>query len=839
MGLHAAVWRVPDSLSTIQAAVDTAVSGDTVLVMRSFQNAGAVHIYEKKIILLGNNYVKNPASYNFSTGVAIYNDDNTFPLFLIENADSCIIRGMLFDRSGSQQGGSVSIINSQGVYIEGAHFRGIGIKLLHSDVHIRNSRLYSFDSSSDPVIMTDNSDLLLAGCVQHSQDAASLFSINNNSFLSAHNLAVFDNECANLFHASASEIELDFATFVNNLSPEWNAESSLINIRNSILDHALPEEESIFSVTYSALQRIFPGVGNISGDPYIDTENPFPVLLPESPCISAGDPDTSGIPRNDLIGNPRPAPEWAPPDMGAFESERHVPQHTGNQIWVDPEGDNTWGNGSPALPFAGVQRAVDIAADNDTVIIRQGIYRGSVKIKEKSLAIASTYILDNDSSATDNTVLLADTSVYSPVITVVGADSVAILGLSLKEGSGRLFYSNYTYGGAIYSENSNCYLERVKIENNHAEFCGGGIYALASTLHLHDVQLKNNYAYFGGALGFSGSILRAAYTTIRNNSASSGGGVYAEDFSRLIMLYSDISANTAERSYSPVLGKSLSISEYGGGIYVKNTDLRIQNCLLSENHSENTGAVLASRYGNTEILQSTIADNSCEEDSSGVFYLVSQYAPLSLVNSIMWNPGEIQITCETSDINVSHTDLMGGTAGIILNDDNSAISASHVSENDPLFESGYALSPSSPCRESGTTLYTQGGYYLINYSVSDFSGTAPDLGYLGAYPEILFNKEAVSTAVWDYPHKGKLLNAYPNPFNPETNLAFILHEPGNVVLNIYNIRGRKVKTLIDGFFPAGQHNILFNARGLSAGVYLSRLYHSGRIISNKKIVLLK
>ncbi|MDZ7796428.1 MAG: hypothetical protein U5N56_05015 [Candidatus Marinimicrobia bacterium] len=48
ISLKAAVWSVPDSLSTIQAAVDTAVSGDTVLVMRSFQNAGAVHIYEKK-----------------------------------------------------------------------------------------------------------------------------------------------------------------------------------------------------------------------------------------------------------------------------------------------------------------------------------------------------------------------------------------------------------------------------------------------------------------------------------------------------------------------------------------------------------------------------------------------------------------------------------------------------------------------------------------------------------------------------------------------------------------------------------------------------------------------
>ncbi|MDZ7796429.1 MAG: T9SS type A sorting domain-containing protein [Candidatus Marinimicrobia bacterium] len=747
---------------------------------------------------------------------------------------------MLFDRSGTQQGGGLSIINSQGVYIEGAHFKGNGIKLLHSDVHLSNSRLYSFDSSGDPVIMTDDSDLRISGCIQHSQNAASLFSVNNNSSLSADNLAAFENECENLFHVSASEIELDFVTFFNNSSSGWNAESSLVNIRNSILDHAPPDDETIFTVTYSALPLEFPGVGNISADPYIDTEDPFPVLRSVSPCISSGNPDTSGIPRNDLIGNPRPAPEWAPPDMGAFESERHVPEHAGNQIWVDPGGDDTWGNGSPDLPFAGVQRAVDIAADNDTVIIRSGTYRGSVKIKEKSLALASTYILDNDSTAMDNTVLLADTSVHSPVLTIIGVDSVAVLGLSLKEGSGRFFYPNYTYGGAVYCENSNCYLEHVRIEDNHADFSGGGIYALASTLHLHDVQLKNNYAYFGGALGLSGSTLKAAHTTIRNNSASSGGGIYAEDFSRLSILYSDISANTAQKSYSPVLEKSLSISEYGGGIYVKNTDLLIRNSLLSENHSENTGAVLASRYGNTEILQSTIADNSNDEDSSAVLYLISQYDPFSLVNSIVWNPGEIQITSELSDINISHTDLMGGTAGISRNDDNnSAISASSVTDNDPLFENGYALSPSSPCREAGTTLYTQGVYYLINYSVSDFSGTAPDLGHLGAHPEILFTKEAVNTAVRSIPHKGKLLNAYPNPFNPETNLAFILEEPGNVVLNIYDIRGRKVRTLTDGFFPAGQHNILFNARGLGAGIYLSRLYYSGRVVSNKKIVLLK
>ncbi len=840
LSLRAAVWTVPDSLSSIQEAVDTAASGDTVLVMRSFQNDGPVHIAGKTIALLANNYIKNPGSYNFSTGVAIYNDNNTLPLFRIENADGCLVRGVLFDRSGSENGGGIQIVNSQDVHFDGTYFRGNALRLSGSGMHLRNSRLYSYQDAEKSAVLLDASGLYISESILRVQSAASLFSLNNSSTLNARNLALYDNDCENAVSLSASAADLDFVTFYNNTfsGNAWEADGSSVRIRNSILDHPLPEDPATFTVSYSALQQDCDGAGNIRNDPQIDPDDPFPVLLPVSPCISGGDPDTTGIPRKDLAGEPRPSPEWAPPDIGAFESERHVPEHGGSRIWVAAGGDDTWGNGSPERPFASVQSAVDIASGSDTVLIESGSYRGSIRIEGKTLTLASTYIIDGDSSETENTVLLGDTSVYEPVLTLRNADSVAVLGLSLREGSGRVFYPGYTYGGAVYCENSTCYLEHVSIEDNTADFCGGGIYALASTLRLHGVTFENNRARLGGALGISGSILKAAHTSIYNNTASSGGGIYAENLSRLMLYYSDISSNSAEKTFLSY-EKPSSVSQYGGGIYTTNTDLRLMNSLLSENHAENRGAALAARYGNIELLQSTIAGNTYTADSAGTLYLESQHEPVACVNSIIWNSGGIQVRCSGSGINISHSDLRGGVESVLCENDNSTVSVSDLLQADPLFEGHYSLSSSSPCRDAGTVSFTQGTYYLINYDPSDYSGTSPDLGHLGAHPEIRFEKEAVNTSAAAYPQRAEHLLAYPNPFNAETHFLFSTDRAGNTVLEVYDVRGRKVKTLLDDFLLPGRYRIPFHAAGLPSGVYLCRLQNASAAPVTKKVLLLK
>ncbi len=841
--VRAAVWIVPESLSSIQAAVDTAISGDTVLVMQSFQNFGTVTIADKQLAIIANNYIKNPASYSFATGVAIYDSTNAEPLFVIDHADSTIIKGILFDLTDDNNGGGIIIRHSRGIQFDGIHFKGNRLKLISSDLSMQNTAHYNIQNGDSSAISLIQSHLTTANAVWKFQQVPCLLSADNASSLTSYNLAAFDNQCSDaLMNFSQSSAQYNFVTFFNNTTPDptFIATESSVIISNSIFTNVIPADPDQFAVRYSAIKNGYAGTGNIADDPLIDSTNAYPVLLPISSCISAADPDTSGIPHSDIAGNVRPNPEWAPPDMGAYESVRHVYLNTNHHFWVDIDGDDVWGNGTQDLPFASVQAAVDYAADEDTVIIQPGIYRGNIAVENKFLTIGSTYILDNDTSVIISTVLLADTADYSPVISVYNTDSLALRGVTLKEGSGRFFYNNYTFGGGLYCENSTCYIERVVFEENHAEFGGGALYALLSTVILDHVALVNNTGYMGGALFFTSSTGKIAHTNIYQNTASSGGGIYAENNSKLILFYTDISDNIANTdSAISCMLKPGSISQYGGGIYTTNTDLQIHNVLLSGNFAENKGSAIASRGGKTTIIQSTVADNTAGSDSSGILYFNQHSDHSTILNSIIWNPGQLQFELSNTEIDFVYTDLMGGIGNILERDDLSDITASNMLDDDPLFTATYALSDASPCREFGTAEYVQGEYYLIHYDAADYEGMAPGLGHLGAHPPVVFDKEFVLTARVSFPEYHDLLRAYPNPFNPETRLSFSLEKAGLTGLDIYNIKGRHVQTLLNIFLPAGSHALTFYAAHLPAGLYICRLHHDGITLSTQKLVLIK
>ncbi len=60
---------------------------------------------------------------------------------------------------------------------------------------------------------------------------------------------------------------------------------------------------------------------------------------------------------------------------------------------------------------------------------------------------------------------------------------------------------------------------------------------------------------------------------------------------------------------------------------------------------------------------------------------------------------------------------------------------------------------------------------------------------------------------------------YPNPFNPSTSIKYQLFEPGEVRLKVFDVLGREVATLVEGFTGAGYHSAIWKAENLSSGVY--------------------
>ncbi|MFZ5434364.1 MAG: T9SS type A sorting domain-containing protein [Calditrichota bacterium] len=121
-------------------------------------------------------------------------------------------------------------------------------------------------------------------------------------------------------------------------------------------------------------------------------------------------------------------------------------------------------------------------------------------------------------------------------------------------------------------------------------------------------------------------------------------------------------------------------------------------------------------------------------------------------------------------------------------------------------------------------------------AVSDSLVFVADYSYFGIYDCSIdlsvTQKPQVSPLEWS------LHPAYPNPFNPITQLSFNVPQSERVTVNVYNIAGQLVTTLLDDRLSPGLHAISFDGSSLSSGVYLCRLNAPG-FTATQKMVLVK
>jgi parallel beta-helix repeat protein len=158
---------------------------------------------------------------------------------------------------------------------------------------------------------------------------------------------------------------------------------------------------------------------------------------------------------------------------------------------------------------------------------------------------------------------------------------------------------------------------------------------------------------------------------------------------------------------------------------------------------------------------------------------------------------------------------------------------------DPLLSLAYLLKIDSPCIDTGDA--------AVQYN--DPNGSRNDLG---AWPFILGEggpprpkilSQDQENADMNTPDQFVLEQNYPNPFNPDTRIMISLPEMAEVKLEIYNILGQKVATLLDNYLEAGEYNVRWDGRDsegepLPTGIYLYKL-QAGDMRETKKMLLLK
>ena len=297
-------------------------------------------------------------------------------------------------------------------------------------------------------------------------------------------------------------------------------------------------------------------------------------------------------------------------------------------VYVSTLGNDTTGNGLIGNPYATVQRAVDAAAPNDTVIVSPGTFFGAV-------TMVDTVSLQGAGSLLTTLTGVAEL----PVITAasIGAGT-SVSGFTITGGAGGISCSDSpltitnntiagntasTNGGGISCSSSDSVITSNTITNNGA-FLGGGIYCLSSSARVANNTIRGNTAgQYGGGICSSSSLPTITGNTITGNAANNGGGIYCAAGLSPIIIGNTIASNTATSS--------------GGGVHCSSSAVILTNNVLAKNTATNGGGIYCTS-SLPVITNNTLASNTATA-GGGVYCKATALSP-TITNCILWDNGE-------------------------------------------------------------------------------------------------------------------------------------------------------------------------------------------------------
>ncbi len=254
-------------------------------------------------------------------------------------------------------------------------------------------------------------------------------------------------------------------------------------------------------------------------------------------------------------------------DTGAFDVTLNsggisiIPPYNGPVWHIAVSGSDIIGNGSITTPFASIQRGITFAIDGDTVLVQPGTYFENLNFNGKNITVGSLILLAGDASYITTTII--DGTAYGSVVTFEnGEDSSAeFVGFTITNGRAcngggircqdssptlnRLVIHSNKYasdsecthikgGIGIYVQNASPSLTNSKIYNNNVlnttNVLGCGARFDESSIYMRNVVVYSNHnSGFGGGMASINSSPILINTTIKDNSADWGGGIYCID----------------------------------------------------------------------------------------------------------------------------------------------------------------------------------------------------------------------------------------------------------------------------------------------------------------------
>ena len=551
--------------------------------------------------------------------------------------------------------------------------------------------------------------------------------------------------------------------------------------------------------------------------------------------------------------------------------------------------------------YSTIQAGINASTNGDTVLVQPGTYVENINYNGKNITVGSLFLTTADTSYISQTII--DGNQNGSVVTFEsGEDSTAVLtGFTITNGNssegggiccdhsspsisnvtitdntanwrggGIVCYSN---SSPIFNEDNRC---NVYLNNVNNRGCGSDIYLFGTQMTvIVDTFTVLNPTDFHASLieNFTFDILHGIQNQVNADlyvspdGDNNNSGLTADDplktiqYAFSIILADSLNPHTIYLSdgiYSPsmngeffpinminyvsLIGESedgviLDAEGVANVMIFNNTvESSIEELTVTGGHATRGGGVYCIN-SNPIISTVTISGNIADYDGGGIF--CNDSSP-SLVNSILWNdsPQEVYFSehGDPNTITISYSDFEGGEAGIVTNNNATVNWLDGNIDVDPLFvdplSGDYHLSwanypipdsTKSPCIDAGDPS-----------SPPDPDGTIADMG---AY---YFNQ---NVSVDDPP---EIITAQlvicPNPIcvnNNNLTISFSIHKQSKVKIQLFNIKGQLVSTLINEDKNIGEYSIDYQVNEFSSGIYFTRLSVDGvdRVI--KKVVLLR
>jgi hypothetical protein len=456
----------------------------------------------------------------------------------------------------------------------------------------------------------------------------------------------------------------------------------------------------------------------------------------------------------------------------------------------------------------------------------------------------------------------------------------------------------YGDGGGLYCVMSSPIIEGNTIEENFSDGWGGGICCVyhSNPVIRDNVISENSSIWQGGGVACIENVSAIiTNNTITENVADPAcvGGIF-------IYYYCEatIERNTIKQNTGNVNAGGIAITEHCSAV--------INNNIISENISMNGygGGLGIGTYSSATIIGNTISQNSALTRGGGLVIGEASYAEVSdntiSENSVSERGGGIAIGhyCTVTMTNNTITENIAGERGggiAVINNCAISLKGSNIIDNKGDYGGGIgfwdncSVSIDSCCiaKNEGDGIYCEDNCSLtasyndiyentcygiqnldattsvnaINNWWADASGpggTGPGTGdevsdFVNFDPWLTVPvipgdggevvKDSKNNGKSSTDHHVSLNQNVPNPFKNMTQIRYEIANAGHVALDIYNLAGQKVITLIDAQQESGIHQITWNGkdtqgRTLPNGVYFCKISH-GEIEYSKKMMLLK